>query len=323
MNHKSLTPIPSHKMKGIVVKSTGSWYEVLTENGLRINCRIKGKFRTKNIESTNPVAVGDKVRIELEQDRNGLITDIEKRDNYIIRKATNLSKRIHIIASNIDQAILIATLKNPVTSTMFIDRFLVSAESFHVPTIILINKIDIYDKKTIAEQNKLSNTYSNAGYDVYAISAETRYNLDIFEGMLKGRTSLVSGISGVGKSTLINAIDPNLNLKVREISDHHKMGKHTTTFAEMFELKFGGFIIDTPGIKSFGLIDMKEGLAHRFPEMRKIMDQCQFSNCLHINEPNCAVRDAVNNGEIATFRYNNYLAMFNSNEDDPYRQKGY
>jgi len=206
---------------------------------------------------------------------------------------------------------------------MFVDRFLVSAEAFHIPTLILINKIDLYDKNLLSKLKEVSQVYSKAGYEVQAISIEKNQNINIVKSLLNDKYSLVSGISGVGKSTLINAIAPNLNLKVRKISDHHKAGKHTTTFAEMFKLESGGFVIDTPGIKSFGLIDMKENLAHRFPEMRKIMDSCQFNNCLHINEPNCAVTKAVTDGDISEFRYKNYIAMLNSDDDDPYRQNHY
>ena len=305
---------------GVVIKSTGSWYTVRLTDGTTVDCKIKGSFRMKGIDSTNPVTVGDKVSFAQEQDGTGVINHIEKRDNYIIRRATNLSKRTHIIASNIDQALLVVTLQDPETPNMFIDRFLVTAEAYHIPATIIINKTDLYSGKLEDELNDFKAIYESAGYTMLEVSAVSKQNKEQFIELLKGKNSLVSGLSGVGKSTLINMVDKNLNLKVGEISDHHKSGKHTTTFAEMHELSFGGYIIDTPGIRSFGLADLKEELAHRFPEIRKVMDDCQFNNCLHIKEPKCAVRSALEDGGISESRYNNYVLMMEGDEDDPYRQ---
>lgn len=310
-------------MKGIVVKSTGSWYTVKLQDGKIVDARIQGKFRLKGIRSTNPVAVGDFVTLK-QEDGTSVITDIDDRKNYIVRKSINLSKRSHIIAANIDQAILIATISQPKTTTGFMDRFLVSAEAYHIPTIIVFNKSDIYNKEELAELNYLSSIYSKMGYTCIAVSATEGTNVDKFKELLKHKTSVVSGHSGVGKSTLLNKIEPSLNLKTSEISEMHEQGKHTTTFAEMFELSFGGNIIDTPGVRAFGLIDFdKADLSHYFPDMRNVLDQCQFNNCQHINEPKCAVKKAVEEGSIAEFRYNNYLSMYNDDEEETYRGKGY
>ena len=309
----------SDKNKGVVTKSTGSWYTVRKEDGSRVECRIKGRFRIEGIDSTNPVTVGDRVGYELVEDGTGVINNIDKRDNYIIRKATKLSKRTHIIAANIDQALLIVTLSDPETPLMFIDRFLVTAEAYHIPAVIVINKTDLHTENVEEELINFRTTYKGAGYDIMEVSALKNHNMLALVELLKNKNSLVSGLSGVGKSTLINALDESLDLKVGEISDHHKAGKHTTTFAEMHELSFGGFIIDTPGIRSFGLSDLKEELAHRFPEMRNVMDDCQFNNCLHLNEPKCAVLTAVEEGSISASRYYNYVRMLEGDEEDPYR----
>lgn len=309
----------SDRNKGVVTKSTGSWYTVLTSNGERIECRIKGRFRMDGIDSTNPVTVGDRVSYEVMEDKTGVISHIEKRDNYIIRKATKLSKRTHIIAANIDQALLIVTLQEPETPLMFIDRFLVTSEAYHIPAYIVINKTDLHTDDINEELMTFKNIYQGAGYEILEVSALESKNLDKVTKLLKDKNSLVSGLSGVGKSTLINALDNSLNLRVGDISEHHKTGKHTTTFAEMYELSFGGFIIDTPGIRSFGLSDLKEELAHRFPEMRNVMDNCQFNNCLHLKEPKCAVLSGVDAGTISKSRYENYVRMLEGDEDDPYR----
>jgi len=302
------------------MKSTGSWYAVRRANGETVQCRIKGHFRIKGIDSTNPVTVGDRVSYRMEKDGTGVIDHIDKRDNYIIRKATKLSKRTHIIAANIDQALLVVTLLHPETPRMFIDRFLVTAEAYHIPASIILNKSDLHHAGLESEVTEFKSIYEGAGYGVMEVSATQSEHKDQFQGLLKDKNSLLSGLSGVGKSTLINMVDEQLHIKVGEISDHHKAGKHTTTFAEMHELSFGGFIIDTPGIRSFGLADLKEELAHRFPEMRAVMDECQFNNCLHLNEPKCAVQAGVADGSISLSRYNNYTQMLSGDEEDPYRQ---
>ncbi|HET6243876.1 MAG: ribosome small subunit-dependent GTPase A [Bacteroidetes bacterium] len=302
-------------MKGIVVKSTGSWYAVMDESRKIVNCRIKGKFRMQGIKSTNPIAVGDKVEFNIEDNDTGIISEIEKRKNYIIRKSINLSKQSHIIAANIDQAFLIATLVFPRTSTGFIDRFLVTAEAYNIPTIILFNKSDLMDAETLEIQKEMIEMYERIGYPCYVISALKKQDLEMLKTLIKDKTNLVSGHSGVGKSTLVNSLEPGLNLKTGEISQTHSKGMHTTTFAEMLPLSFGGFIIDTPGIKELGLIHIKkEELAHFFPEIRNIMHKCHFNNCRHVNEPKCAVKEAVEKGEISESRYYNYLSMYNSEE---------
>ena len=311
-------------MKGIVIKSTGSWYSVRLENGKQIEARIKGKFRLKGIRTTNPIAVGDNVKLSEEEDGTAVINEIEKRRNYIIRKSINLSKKSHILAANVDQAILVVTISQPKTYSAFIDRFLVTAEAYHIPTVIVFNKIDLYSDNEKEELQYLKKSYKNIGYQCLEVSASEKTNIDAVVDIMKNKTSMVSGHSGVGKTTLLNTIDPSLKLKTSEISEMHKAGKHTTTFAEMFELPFGGFIIDTPGIKAFGLIDFnKEELSHYFLEMRERLDNCHFNNCLHINEPNCAIKDAVENGEIAEFRYSNYLGIYNGDDDENYRGLGY
>lgn len=311
-------------MKGIVVKSTGSWYHVKLENGVVVEARIQGKFRLKGIRTTNPVAVGDVVTTKKDENDNVVITEIADRKNYIIRKSINLSKHSHIIAANIDQAVLIVTISQPKTTTGFIDRFLISAEAYHIPTILVFNKIDIYNKAELDELKSLMDIYTKIGYQCIAVSALNQENLDSFKAVLKDKTSVISGHSGVGKSTLLNTIEPTLNLKTSAISEMHSQGKHTTTFAEMFDLSFGGYIIDTPGVKAFGLIDFeKADLSHYFLDMLRVIDNCQFSNCQHINEPKCAVKEAVASGEIVEFRYNNYLSMYNDDEEENYRSKGY
>ena len=311
-------------MKGIVIKSTGSWYSVRLENGGQIEARIKGKFRLKGIRTTNPIAVGDIVYLSEEQDGTAVINEIEKRKNYIIRKSINLSKKSHILAANIDQAILLVTISHPKTYTAFIDRFLVTAEAYHIPTIIVFNKIDIYSAEEKEELSFLKKSYKKIGYQCLEISATEKANLDQVIEVMKDKVSMISGHSGVGKTTLLNCIEPRLNLKTSEISEMHKAGKHTTTFAEMFELSFGGYIIDTPGIKAFGLIEFKkEELSHYFLEMRERLKDCHFNNCLHINEPKCAIKEALENDEIFKFRYQNYLGMYHDDEDENYRGLGY
>jgi ribosome biogenesis GTPase / thiamine phosphate phosphatase len=305
-------------MKGVVVKSTGSWFSVMDEKGNYFNCRIKGKFRIKGIRSTNPVAVGDKVDFEVEDTKEqiGIISNIEPRKNYIIRKSINLSKQSHILAANVDQAFLIATLVLPRTSTGFIDRFLVTAEAYDIPVTILFNKSDLIEGDELkALQQNIMAVYTEIGYECREISALRGDDVEMVRELLKDRINLIAGHSGVGKTTLINAIQPGLNLKTGDISEVHFKGKHTTTFAEMVPLSFGGFIIDTPGIKELGIIDIhKEELAHYFPEFRRRMHDCKFKNCHHINEPKCAIKDAVEAGEISESRYGSYLSIYNSEE---------
>ncbi|MGV0922376.1 ribosome small subunit-dependent GTPase A [Empedobacter tilapiae] len=306
-------------MKGIVIKSTGSWYHLRTEDGSIYQARIRGKFRIANIKHTNPIAVGDEVDFEIDKDEIAVITNIHERKNYIIRKSVNLSKKTHIIASNIDVAFLVVTLSNPKTSFGFIDRFLITAEAYHIPVIILFNKIDIYNEDELAELEFYKSIYNSIGYESIDISAETGLNLDLVKNRMKHKVSLVSGHSGVGKSTLLNTLNPDLNLKTHEVSDFNSKGQHTTTFAQMYEWPFGGFIIDTPGIKEFGLVHIdKSELQGYFPEILELKYNCKFDNCIHVNEPKCAVRNAAETGEIAISRYENYLTFL---EEDIYIDK--
>ena len=304
-------------MQGIVTKSTGSWYTVRTSEGKHTECRIRGKFRMEGIKNTNPVSVGDMVTFELEpQKENGVITHIAPRKNYIIRRSVNLSKQTHIIAANIDQAFLLVTVANPVTLTAFIDRFLATAEAYSIPAILLFNKVDSYDDKQLDEKEQLKSVYEMVGYNCIDVSAVSGENIDLVTELMKDKVSLFSGHSGVGKSTLINLIEPNLNLKTAEVTEQHGLGQHTTTFAEMFELSFGGFIIDTPGIKGFGVVDFeKEEVGDYFPEIFQFKQHCKFNNCLHLEEPGCAVLEAVENDEIAFSRYRSYVQMLEQDEN--------
>lgn len=305
---------------GVVVRSTGSWYTVRVGKNELFEVRIKGKFRNKGIKTTNPIAVGDKVVFELHENGDGVINEIKPRVNYIIRKSVNLSKQAHIIASNIDQALLVVTIASPSTSTGFIDRFLITAEAYHIRVSIIFNKIDVYSEEEVLKLNELKSVYQNIGYHCLEISALNNLGVNEVKKIMKDKTTLLSGHSGVGKSTLVNAIDSNLNLKTASVSDSHNKGKHTTTFAEMFELEMGGFLIDTPGIKGFGLVEFqKADLSHYFVEFRAYIHDCKFNNCQHINEPKCAVLAAVEKGEIATFRYKNYLMIWNEDENAIYR----
>jgi len=309
-------------MQGMVVKSTGSWYEVRMQDGAYHQCRIKGKFRIQGLKSTNPISVGDQVKLSLEGD-DYLITEILERKNYIIRKSVNLSKQVHIIASNMDQAFLIVTLVSPATSIGFIDRFLVTAEAYQIPTFIVFNKIDLYDEFDREYHNEIVELYTQVGYECIEVSALNQQNISVLVDRMKDKVTLLSGHSGVGKSTLINVIDPDLDLLTQQVSDAHQKGMHTTTFAEMFELDFGGFIIDTPGIKGLGLVGMEDSeLADYFPEMRALKGQCKFHNCKHVNEPQCAIKDAVDVEKIHPVRYDSYLSML---EDDgnQYRESKY
>ncbi len=309
-------------MDGIVIKSTGSWFTVRDDQGNVFECKIRGQFRMKGLRTTNPIAIGDKVRFQLqEKEEVGVIEHIYDRSNYIIRKATNLSKLSHIIAANLDQAIIIITLAQPRTSTGFIDRFLVTAEAYHIEAKIILNKIDLYDQKLWKSHQKIKDIYENIGYECIEISVKENTNIDQVEELLKGKVSLFTGHSGVGKSALINKIESKLNIKTGHISSVHNKGKHTTTFAEMYTLSGGGYIVDTPGIKEFGLIDFKlEEVAERFPEMRKYMLDCKFNNCTHVHEPDCAVIKAVKDKKISLSRYENYINIL---DDDYFKIKPY
>jgi ribosome biogenesis GTPase len=307
-------------MTGVVTKSTGSWYIVRDENSKRHQCRIRGKFRIKGIKSTSPVTVGDHVDFELEKDSNtGIITNIHERKNYIIRKSVNLSKQTHILAANIDQAFLLVTLDQPQTFPSFIDRFLATTEAYHIEAVLLFNKIDIYDEKLNAKKNDLIEIYKNIGYQCIEISVTERINISEVEDLMKNKVNIFSGHSGVGKSSLINVIATDLNLKISSISSQHKQGQHTTTFAEMFALPFGGYIIDTPGIKGFGVVDFEQNeIGDFFREFFALKHLCKFNNCLHVNEPKCAVKEALIKGEIAPSRYKSYLQLL-AGEDENYR----
>lgn len=303
-------------------KSTGSWYSVKSETGDFYDCRIKGKFRIKGIKSTNPVAVGDRVTFELEKigdEEIGIISEIQDRSNYIIRKSVNLSKQTHIIAANLDQVFLLVTLNNPVTYTSFIDRFLVTAEAYGISAILLFNKMDSYNEAERQEVLNLSNLYRKIGYSCFELSAKTGENVGAIRELMKGKTSMFSGNSGVGKSTLVNAIEDGLEIKTAEISEQHLQGQHTTTFAEMYDLSFGARIIDTPGIRGFGIVDMEEDeIGDYFPEIFALKQACKFNDCLHIDEPKCAVKAALEANEIAWSRYRSYLQMV-LGEDENYR----
>lgn len=313
-------------MTGLVYKSTGSWYTVKTEEGQTFECRIKGKFRMQGIKSTNPIAVGDVVDFELDETSDtviGIINNIHDRKNYIIRKSVNLSKQTHIIASNIDVVFLLITINNPPTTTSFIDRFLVTAEAYDIETVLVFNKIDTYDEAMKDEQLYLEYIYSDIGYKCLKASALEKKGLDELKQMMTGKVSMFSGHSGVGKSTLVNALEPDLNLKTKNISEQSKQGQHTTTFAEMYDLSFDAKIIDTPGIKGFGVVDMEPyEVSDFFPEFFRLKDQCKFNNCLHKEEPHCAVKKALEENKIAWSRYNSYLKILEG-DDEHYRQDIY
>jgi ribosome biogenesis GTPase len=304
-------------MTGLVIKSTGSWYAVRLESAEVIECRLKGKIRLDDRKTTNPVAVGDIVDIERNVDGNNQITNIHPRKNYIIRKSINLSKQAHIIASNLDQAILVATLVAPRTSLGFIDRFLVTAEAYGIPAKIIFNKKDVLDEEMMALQDEIIKLYTDIGYDCYSVSSFDKQDIEFLKTLLKDKITLLSGLSGVGKSTLVNAIESDLDLKTGDISAAHLKGMHTTTFAQLFPLSFGGDIIDSPGIKELGLVEMKkEEVGHYFLEIQKISSNCKFNNCLHVNEPHCAVLKGVEEGTISQERYQSYLGILNGEEMD-------
>lgn len=303
-------------MQGIVVKSTGSNYQVRVGKNI-YNCKLQGKIRLEGRKTTNPTAVGDIVDIEMENENEGSITKIHPRKNYIIRKSINLSKQSHILASNLDQAVLIATIVAPRTSLGFIDRFLITAEAYGIPAKIIFNKSDLLDENLLEIQKETMALYSNIGYECYSVSSYNKKEIENLREIFKNKISLITGHSGVGKSTFINALEPSLSIKTGEISSAHLKGMHTTTFAELHPLSFGGDIIDTPGIKELGLVEMKkEEVGHYFPEIRSRMNDCKFNNCLHVNEPKCAVREAYENGEISPERYQSYLRILEGEEMD-------
>jgi ribosome biogenesis GTPase / thiamine phosphate phosphatase len=305
-------------VKGIVIKSTGSWYIVLTEDKKLCNCRLKGQFRIHGIRTTNPVAVGDHVEFKWEgADENGIITAIEPRTNYIVRRSINLSKSAHIIASNIDRLYIVASIMLPRTSTGFIDRLLVTAEAYHIPAALVFNKIDIYTPEAQIRCDELMELYSALGYPTYALSALEGTGIDTLRIALRDKVNLFSGHSGVGKSALINALDPLLAIKTGEISSYHNKGMHTTTFAEMHPLSFGGYMIDTPGIKEFGLVHFEsQEISERFPEFRALLPNCRYNNCTHNHEPGCAVKKGLDEGIINPERYHNYLGLLNDESLD-------
>lgn len=309
-------------MEGLVIKNTGSWYVVKADGDERtVNCKIKGNFRLKGIRTTNPVAVGDRVTVTENADGTGFISAISQRRNYIIRRASNLSKESHIIAANLDQAFLVVSFAAPMTATVFIDRFLATAEAYQVPTTIVVNKMDMLDDEWREFVDSFAYLYCGIGYNVCPVSAETGDGVDALRAMLKDKVTLFSGNSGVGKSTLINRLIPGINLKTAAISEAHQTGMHTTTFSEMYPLPDGGYIIDTPGVKGFGTIDFNvEEVAHYFPEIFKVAADCKYNNCTHIHEPGCAVKAALEDHLISESRYASYLSIIEDSSPDKYRK---
>ena len=312
--------------KGLVLKSTGKWYTVELNDGSIVNCRIRGKMRLDELKSTNPISVGDIVSLNktVDEEGNRLIENYDERRNYIVRKSTNLSKQKQIIAANVDCAYLLITIHSPVTHLAFIDRFLVSAESFRIPTKLLFNKIDNYSKDDLEYVDALIDMYERIGYQGHKISALDPKQIAFLKDEIKGKQVMISGHSGVGKSTLVNALDSNLKITVGEISEAHNQGKHTTTFAEMHKLQSGGYIIDTPGIRAFGIVDLdKTVISHYFPEMRALLGECKFNNCQHLNEPKCAVKIAVEDGVIDESRYTTYVQLMEEDENDIHRKNDF
>ena len=309
-------------MRGLVIKNTGSWYTVRTEDGQDIESKIKGNFRLRGIKTTNPVAVGDYVNIDINKEGTAFISEIEDRKNYIIRRASNLSKQAHIIAANLDQAMLIVTINYPITTTVFIDRFLATAEAYRVPVKLVFNKIDRYNAEDRKALKELMELYTSIGYPCSTLCARTEEGLDALKADLKDKITLLSGHSGVGKSTIINKLVPGVNLRTGDISEYHNKGMHTTTFSEMITLPEGGYLIDTPGIKGFGTIDMEdEEISHYFPELFKYSENCRFNNCTHRHEPGCAVLQAVNDGLISESRYKSYLSVLEDRSESKYREE--
>ena len=307
-------------MKGLVIKNTGSWYTVRTDDGRDVESKVKGNFRLKEIRSTNPVSVGDRVDIDINNEGTAFITKIEDRKNYIIRRASNLSKQSHIIAANLDQAMLIVTVNYPVTTTVFIDRFLATAEAYRVPVKLVFNKIDRYKGEDKEYLDALINLYTTIGYPCSTLCAKTEEGLDALRDDLKDKITLLSGHSGVGKSTIINKLVPGVNLRTGDISEYHNKGMHTTTFSEMIPLPEGGYLIDTPGIKGFGTIEMETAeISHYFPEIFKFSEDCRFSNCSHRHEPGCAVLQALEEHYISESRYKSYLSILEDKEESKYR----
>lgn len=309
-------------MRGLVIKNTGSWYTVYTDDGRYVDSKIKGNFRLKGIRTTNPVAVGDHVEIEENREGTAFITEIEERKNYIIRRASNLSKQAHIIAANVDQAMLIATVNYPITTTIFIDRFLATAEAYQVPVKLVFNKTDRYTKEEWEYMQGLIRLYTTIGYECSTLCAIREGGLEELKAELKGKITVLSGHSGVGKSTIINRLVPDAHLRIGHISEYHKKGMHTTTFSEMIALPEGGYLIDTPGIKGFGTIDMEEAeISHYFPEIFKTAAKCRFGNCTHRHEPDCAVLKAVKEHYISESRYKSYLSILADKEESKYREE--
>ena len=310
--------------EGKILKSTGKWYIVELEDGTLVDCRIRGKIRLDGLRTTNPIAAGDQVELTDDRDEEGkgVITSVKERKNYIARKSTNLSKQSQILAANIDKAYLMVTLKSPVTHLAFIDRFLVSAESFRVPVTILFNKVDTYNEDELFYLDALMDLYENIGYPCHKISAENALNINFIRDEITGNQVMISGHSGVGKTTLINQLDSNLDLRTGEISEYHQQGQHTTTFAEMHKLQTGGYIIDTPGIRAFGIVDLdKEVMSHYFPEMRALLGTCKYHNCQHLNEPHCNIKKAIEEGNISESRYQTYLQLMSEDENEVHRKK--
>lgn len=309
-------------MEGLVIKNTGSWYTVRTDDGRDVESKIKGNFRLKDIRSTNPVAVGDRVNIDINNEGTAFITEIAERKNYIIRRASNLSKQSHIIAANLDQAMLIVTVNYPITTTVFIDRFLATAEAYRVPVKLVFNKIDRYQGEDKEYLEGLINLYTTIGYPCLKLCAKTEEGLDELRAELKDKITLLSGHSGVGKSTIINKLMPGANLRTGDISEYHNKGMHTTTFSEMIPLPEGGYLIDTPGIKGFGTIEMEGAeIAHYFPEIFKFSADCKFGNCSHRHEPGCAVLQAVEDHYISESRYKSYLSILDDKSESKYREE--